>query len=55
MFYKVAGPIVSALFGEEELRSYDAERLADHITHFTLAALGRAKPMGTDFRSKDEG
>jgi AcrR family transcriptional regulator len=46
IFYKVAGPIISGLFGEEELRSYDAEGLAEHITRFSLAALGLERPVG---------
>jgi hypothetical protein len=37
---------VSLLVGEEEYRSYDAGRLADHIIDFSLAAIGLRPPVG---------
>ncbi|MBW3597425.1 MAG: CerR family C-terminal domain-containing protein [Planctomycetes bacterium] len=47
VFYRLAGGVVSALVDEEELSErYDAEDLANHITRFTLAALGRTPPLG---------
>jgi AcrR family transcriptional regulator len=45
VFHRLAQPIVSLLVGEEEYRSYDAERLAQHITAFSLAALGLRPPL----------
>lgn len=39
LHYKVARPVVAILVGEEELASYTPLRLAQHITHFTLAAI----------------
>jgi AcrR family transcriptional regulator len=46
VFHRLAQPIVSLLVGEEEYRSYDAERLADHIIDFSLAALGLRPALG---------
>jgi AcrR family transcriptional regulator len=43
VFYRVATPIVKLLVGEEEYRSYDPALLAEHITGFTLNALGLAE------------
>jgi AcrR family transcriptional regulator len=46
VFHRIAQPIVSLLVGEEEYRNYDADRLADHITEFSFAALGLRPPLG---------
>jgi AcrR family transcriptional regulator len=46
LFYRLAQPIVSMLVGEEEHRRYDPTLLAEHITQFSLAALGLSKPQG---------
>src|SRR5262249_33318482 len=43
-YHRVARPIVTLLVGDEEARSYDAPLLAEHITRFSLAALGLEKP-----------
>jgi AcrR family transcriptional regulator len=43
-FHRVAQPIVVQLVGEEVVRTYDSALLAEHITEFSLAALG----MGSD-------
>lgn len=40
VYHKLARPIVGMLVGEEEFRTYDAGRLADHIASFSLTALG---------------
>lgn len=40
LFYHVHKAIIRELVGEEEYATYDVERLADHISLFTLAALG---------------
>ena len=45
LFYKVHEPISVLLVGEEEYRSFTVERLADHISAFTLAAIGRGAPL----------
>jgi AcrR family transcriptional regulator len=45
--YRLAGGVVAALVEEEELaRHYQTDELTDHITHLTLAALGRATALG---------
>jgi len=48
----MAWPIVSTLVGEEEHRTYDATLLAEHITQFSLAALGLEEPIRKMTRSK---
>lgn len=39
MFYVHCRPVVLRLFPEQQFDAPDLERLADHITHFSLAAL----------------
>jgi AcrR family transcriptional regulator len=41
LHYRVARPVVSHLLGEEALRQLDVDTLTDHITEFSLAALGK--------------
>jgi AcrR family transcriptional regulator len=43
IFYRLARPIVALLVGEAEHRAYDASLLSEHITQFSLAALGLEK------------
>lgn len=45
LHYRVAQPIVRLLISPEEYEQYDAERLAEHISRWTLAALGAAPPL----------
>jgi hypothetical protein len=40
LFYRVHRPIVIHLVGEAEHAAYDVDRLAEHITKFSLAGLG---------------
>mgnify|MGYP002624472581 CR=1 FL=1 len=40
VYYKIATPVVTLLVSKKEFRSYNASLLTDHITRFTLAALG---------------
>jgi AcrR family transcriptional regulator len=44
VFYRLAQPIVAQLLGDEAHRALDAALLADHITQFSLAALGLHQP-----------
>src|SRR5262249_47007780 len=44
-FHRVARPIVSMLVGEEEHLAYDVALLTEHITQFSLAALGLEEPI----------
>ncbi len=46
IFHHLAQPIVALLVGEEEFRTYDVDRLAEHIVAFSLAALGLGPPIG---------
>jgi AcrR family transcriptional regulator len=41
LFYTVHRPVVRLLMGEPEYGALDVDGLADHITRFSLAALGR--------------
>lgn len=43
--HRCARTIITQLVGEEEMRSYTAERLGSHIADFSLAALGLDKPV----------
>lgn len=47
LFYKVHRPIAELLMGTEEYSQLNIELLADHITRFSLAALGRGEPVGS--------
>ena len=45
VYHRVFKPIVTLLVGQEESSSYDAELLTEHITQFSMAALGLEKPL----------
>ena len=45
--YRVHRPINALLLGEENYRRLDADKIADHIADFTLAALGHGPPVGS--------
>jgi AcrR family transcriptional regulator len=45
LFYHVHRPIASQLMGAAEFNALTIDRLADHITDFTLAALGCRPPI----------
>ena len=47
LFYKVARQIAERLVGPEEFDSLDLSYLADHITSFSLAALGLTPPLNS--------
>jgi AcrR family transcriptional regulator len=51
-FHRMAWPIVSMLVGEEEHRAYDVALLTEHITQFSLAALGLEEPIGKMAKGK---
>lgn len=46
LHYRVARPVMRLLIAPEEFATYDVDRLAAHITDFTLAALGLGEPLG---------
>jgi AcrR family transcriptional regulator len=39
-YHRVGRPVLALVVGPEEIRSYTPEKLAEHITAFSLAALG---------------
>lgn len=45
LFYHVQQPIAERLLGVDEYAQLNVDVLTEHITRFTLAALGRAKPL----------
>ena len=46
LLYRVSGEVVTMLVGKKERSShYSVDALADHIAHFTLAALGQVPPL----------
>ena len=44
LYFKIGRPIAEVLVGEEEFRTYGVQRLTEHITRFSLAALGCRNP-----------
>jgi TetR/AcrR family transcriptional regulator, regulator of cefoperazone and chloramphenicol sensitivity len=51
LFYRVQEPVAKALLGEEQYKEFTVERIAEHITRFTLAALGKQLPVTPPARS----
>lgn len=45
LFYHVNQPVVRLLMGDEAFDSLSLDVLTDHITRFTLAAIGRGEPV----------
>jgi AcrR family transcriptional regulator len=45
LFHRLHRPVTAILVGEDLFRSLDIGRVADHITRFTLAALGHGPPV----------
>jgi TetR/AcrR family transcriptional regulator, regulator of cefoperazone and chloramphenicol sensitivity len=46
VFYCQNQPIIEQLVGPDDYKHFDAGTLAEHITHFALAALGLHTPIG---------
>jgi AcrR family transcriptional regulator len=44
-FYFMRNPFAVRLVGREEYATYDIDRLTEHISRFTLAALGHERPF----------
>ena len=58
LYYKLARPIVQHLVGEDEYGGYSIEVLVDHVTRFSLSALGvglGAKGRGEGLGARGEG
>jgi AcrR family transcriptional regulator len=45
VFFNRGNPIAALLVGEEEYETYDVDRLADHISRFSLAAVGHGSSV----------
>ncbi len=45
LFYKVHRPVAELLVGREEYSKFTLQLLADHITQFSLAAIGQGEPV----------
>ncbi len=45
LFHRLHRPVAAILVGEDLYRSFDVARVADHITRFSLAALGLGPPV----------
>ena len=52
--FKIHQPIARFLVGDKELESYDIDRLTDHVTRFSLAAMGLGKPVFETARKRQE-
>ena len=51
--FRVAGQVVALMVGENELtQHYSVDQLAQHVTRFSLAALGLSKPLGSNVGTK---
>lgn len=46
LYYRQNRHVSELLFGAEHVAALDADAVADHITRFTLAALGHGEPYG---------
>lgn len=49
LFHRVHWPVVKLAVGEDVRLSFDVARLTEHITRFSLAALGHAAPLGEGY------
>lgn len=47
LFYKQCRPVARLLMGAEAFDRFDAGRIAEHVTAFTLRALGQSLPVAT--------
>jgi AcrR family transcriptional regulator len=54
MYHRLGRPVIRLLVGEDEHDSYSAEVLAEHITAFTLRALGLPALAATDVAQAQE-
>lgn len=53
LFYKIHRPMIELISGEEEYKTLEPARLADHISRFTLAALGCGQSFGGESDGRD--
>jgi AcrR family transcriptional regulator len=45
LFYRQNRPVAEMIFGKDAIALLDVDRVVDHITQFTLAAIGYAEPL----------
>jgi hypothetical protein len=48
LFYRQNRPVSELIFGKDAVAALGADAVAEHVTRFTLAALGRAEPIGAE-------
>ena len=53
LFYKVHRPVAELLMGAEDYSQLRPAMLADHITGFSLAALGRGEPVASQTQTTE--
>lgn len=46
LFYRQNRPVAELIFGKEAVASLEVDAVVEHVTRFTLAALGFAEPLG---------
>lgn len=46
LFYRQNRPVIELIFGKEPIDALATYAIADHVTRFTLAALGHGAPVG---------
>jgi AcrR family transcriptional regulator len=47
LFYRQNRPVSELIFGKAAFEALDVNSVAEHVTRFTLAALGHADPLGS--------
>ena len=52
LFYRQNRPVSELIFGKPAVDALTADMVADHITRFSLAALGHAAPVGTSAKAR---
>ncbi|MGQ0636778.1 MAG: CerR family C-terminal domain-containing protein [Planctomycetaceae bacterium] len=53
LFYKVHRPVAELLFGKERYGELDLDRLSEHISRFSLAALGQGPAISQAMRASE--
>jgi AcrR family transcriptional regulator len=51
LFYRQNRPVSELIFGKAAVDALDVNLVTDHVTRFTLAALGLADPIGSERRA----
>lgn len=54
LFYQLQQPVIRILMGDEGFKSLTVDGLTDHITRFSLAALGNGDPIAVDLHREIE-